>query len=957
MEAERAELARSTFPMLRRMCEDRGIAFSIVDLRWGITDEQALDGRVVEICLNEVDRCRPYFIGLLGDRYGWVPSGFSAENLRRHPWLQSSSGCSMTELEIRHGVLQHKVDLQASDVPPLFYVRDAPLAPDGSKSSSLTSDKDPESRSRLVALKSRIANYKRCKITSYSHAKELACAIQRDMMGVIDALAPPAVYNDEFVRQTSEHWSFALARSKSYLGSKRTWARLDECLDGRRSSVLIVGGEGIGKTALLAHWLAQRYGGVDTPVRLFGARLFRRLQTPKRLSSRDSIAKWLYHFAGSSSDSQSVLGLLRRWTHLLQADLNWDRPLADEPRDASVAFQSVLRAQAARQPVLMLVDGIDQLEAESNTIDDLRWLPQQLPPRVRLIATARSENLPQVVLDRFRSSTVALQELSARRRRQLIDYLLYEEQARQLPRRLADQIAHAPSGTGVLRPIAVCEELRAIGQQGALSSLVDAYVSAADDVIFYTLVLQRLERQFSTEQRSLVRRALSLTATARDGLAEAELADLVLDNSEISTLDWSAALSAMSHVLVPHGSLMSLANKAITSAVWQLWLQWPGAELPIRNQLRAYFSKLPDSPRAIDELPWQLARLGDWLGLERLLSTPSFLSQAWKRRPLEVREYWAELERRIGRSPVDAYVIDHQACDPVFAWAACSLLRSTGFNRQALEFGRFALDAGVAGKRMAIELLPTVIEMLLHEGALEQAELRLQQYEALANQWGGHFIARALLFRAALAQSRGSWDEALNRLRMACLQLSKEDDLAGLTTAKGMIGQLHFGKHQYLQALAYFAEQCSLSEQLGNIDVIREANASYNGTLLVMERFEDAQTGFSRQQQLCEQLGDRRGLAECLGNQAVALMELARFDDAMHTLEVLERLHAELEDMPGLALTRLRQAYLFGVKLRQPAYALPIAMKGHDLANRYRLASLVDKFDRLIAELQAHSTG
>jgi tetratricopeptide (TPR) repeat protein len=335
------------------------------------------------------------------------------------------------------------------------------------------------------------------------------------------------------------------------------------------------------------------------------------------------------------------------------------------------------------------------------------------------------------------------------------------------------------------------------------------------------------------------------------------------------------------------------------------------------------------------------------------LSDPAFLCQAWKRRPSEVREYWAELERRIGRSPVDAYVIAQDGCDPEYAWAACSLLRSTGFYRQALEFGQFALDAGVAGDRMGIELLPPIIDMLLHEGALEQAESRLRQYEALANQRGGHFIARALLFRAAVAQTRGSWDEALEHLRMSSLQLSKEDDLAGLTTAEGMIGQLHFDKRQYGQALGHFAKQCSLSEQLGNIDVIREANASYNGTLLAMERYEDALNGFSRQQQLCEELGDRRGLAECLGNQAVALTELARFDDAMHALDVLERLHAELEDIPGLALTRLRQAYLFGVKLGQPAYALPIAAAGHELAIRCRLASLADKFDRLITELQA----
>ncbi len=69
---ERAELARTTFPHIRRLCESRRISFSVVDLRWGITDEEAHQGKVLQICLSEVDKCRPFFLGILGSRYGWI---------------------------------------------------------------------------------------------------------------------------------------------------------------------------------------------------------------------------------------------------------------------------------------------------------------------------------------------------------------------------------------------------------------------------------------------------------------------------------------------------------------------------------------------------------------------------------------------------------------------------------------------------------------------------------------------------------------------------------------------------------------------------------------------------------------------------------------------------------------------------------------------------------------------
>ena len=73
MKAERDHLVKFIFPQFRKLCESRGVIWGEVDLRWGVTDEQAAEGKVLPICLEEIKRCRPYFIGLLGERYGWVP--------------------------------------------------------------------------------------------------------------------------------------------------------------------------------------------------------------------------------------------------------------------------------------------------------------------------------------------------------------------------------------------------------------------------------------------------------------------------------------------------------------------------------------------------------------------------------------------------------------------------------------------------------------------------------------------------------------------------------------------------------------------------------------------------------------------------------------------------------------------------------------------------------------------
>ena len=54
MQAERNELVKRTFPQLRKLSESRGVTWGEVDLRWGITDEQKAEGKVLPICLEEI---------------------------------------------------------------------------------------------------------------------------------------------------------------------------------------------------------------------------------------------------------------------------------------------------------------------------------------------------------------------------------------------------------------------------------------------------------------------------------------------------------------------------------------------------------------------------------------------------------------------------------------------------------------------------------------------------------------------------------------------------------------------------------------------------------------------------------------------------------------------------------------------------------------------------------------
>ena len=98
---ERDLLVKRVFPALRAKLRERFVELVDVDLRWGITPEQAERGEVLPICLSEIDRARPYFIGLLGERYGWIPpaDSYAIDLLERQPWLYDHRGGKK-----RHGV-------------------------------------------------------------------------------------------------------------------------------------------------------------------------------------------------------------------------------------------------------------------------------------------------------------------------------------------------------------------------------------------------------------------------------------------------------------------------------------------------------------------------------------------------------------------------------------------------------------------------------------------------------------------------------------------------------------------------------------------------------------------------------------------------------------------------------------------------------------------------------------
>lgn len=103
MADERELLVREVFPEVEKFCNNRGITFHSIDLRWGITKQQADElNETIYQCLKIINDSHPLFLSFIGQRYGWIPTEneLNLDKFENKNEIQKYLGKSATELEI-----------------------------------------------------------------------------------------------------------------------------------------------------------------------------------------------------------------------------------------------------------------------------------------------------------------------------------------------------------------------------------------------------------------------------------------------------------------------------------------------------------------------------------------------------------------------------------------------------------------------------------------------------------------------------------------------------------------------------------------------------------------------------------------------------------------------------------------------------------------------------------------
>lgn len=291
------------------------------DLRWRDRDSKE---PIVDWCLRMVNSCE-YFIGIVGNRYGWRPP-------------DNPANISITEMEI----LEAQRTIARSR--RFFVFMD----------SSRENETEADIRS-VVELKERLRQQGE---TVYDATEsELLRIIAEHFYTMViqeypDSKVATPVYTyrqalDEIVTEKV----LGFVGRVNYLEQITQFARAGD----RPNYLGIYALAGTGKSALLARFIREWH---ETPV--------------------------IAHFMSMGGDAREVTGVLRSWGEQLQALGLLTQPLA---WDYTLQQQQIRQAfMEVRTPLVLVVDGIDEVSERGY---DLAWLPRDLPANVRVIVSTR----------------------------------------------------------------------------------------------------------------------------------------------------------------------------------------------------------------------------------------------------------------------------------------------------------------------------------------------------------------------------------------------------------------------------------------------------------------------------------------------------------------------------------------------------------------------------------------
>ena len=839
---ERDLLVRKIFPALRSRLKERHVELVDVDLRWGITVEEAERGEVLPICLAEIDRARPFFVGLLGERYGWIPAEdiYSQDLVELHPWLlEHRGGKSVTELEILHGVLNNPEMVNQA----LFYFRAVEYATLKGVDYAAVSE---EAAARQVILKDEIRKSGFPVVEDYPSPEAFAEQLQSDLWAFLDATYPVDEVPDIFERKVQQHEAYAAPRRRLFIGGRGYIDALGKAVAAGESRVLVEGQSGGGKSALLANWAAgwRAHHPGDYLLEHYTAATMEASQ-PNILVWR--LIEWIKRTTGSedeiAADNDALFESLPIW----------------------LSTASAYAAENGGRWVFVL-DALNGLQ----TLRDLRWFPAFLPEHVHLVVATLPGEVQEALLEKGPWFRIEVATLSLEERLELLRQFL-KTYNKTLPKELEDVVLGHSLASVPLFLRTLAEELRLFGVHEELSDRLAYYLESQTVDDLFERVLERVEGDFGA---SVVESAMTAIWASRSGLSETELFGL----TDLVPATWAPIWHALEETLLDSAGQIIFSHDYMRIAVSDRYLAGNNtlldegqSEIALRlrreahMRLAEWFEGQPVDARAVEEVPYQWQMAQCWPQLKASLTEfEMFTALTDHGSSVELLSYWLALEEHISAN-IEA---DYQA-----AWENWDLEKDTETTAlAAADLSIFNCFCGRYGD---------FTENLMRQ-ALEIREKILGPEH--------RDTATALSNLANLLSSKGDYDGAEPLYRRA---LETDEKVLGpehpdTATALGNLGLLLNKKGDHDGAEPLYRRALEIKEKVLGPEHPDTTAALNNLANLLSSKddYDGAEPLYRRALEITEKvLGpDHPDTSAVLNNFGVFLRDSGRYEDALATL-------------------------------------------------------------------------
>ncbi|XP_013380843.2 telomerase protein component 1-like [Lingula anatina] len=592
MHGERDLLTRFVFPELRARGKQHFLNVYEVDLRWGVTEEDTISNKTLELCLTEITKCQ-FFIGILGERYGWVPDKYVVPDSPEFDWVREyPPGCSITELEMHSACMSNPEEKKDQ---AFFFLRDKSWQKDLPKKYLQDfAAESPSSATKMEALKERIRSsglevfdgYP-CKWGGVVDGQPMVSGLEDFGFRTLNCLwnavkkffPDEDAVLDEISHETSQHEAFLEARVSSFTGRK---AQMKMCLERLRTmkeGILMLSGKpGCGKTSLVASLISQYDADIGAKTHFI-------------------------HFVGATPESTNITFALKRLCTELIRRFGLEMDVPQDYKNLCGELKTILTeaSQASGSPLLLVFDGLEMLE-DYHQARSLTWIPEEIPENVIFLMSTVENSECHRALSRRQHSSVQLSGLDLWDKPEVVRNQLARHKKTLVETGFNNQMKLLTSKREANNPLFLnlaCEELRVFGVYEKITEKLKSLPHTVP--LLLQEVLARLEQDHG---QLLVSTALTLLVCARKGLFEEELHMLLSYHQKLQHVKYTVQdvlnvplepehqipqavfaplLRSLKTFLRPvtTTSLLSLAHAEIERSIRQRYMRGSSTELEI----------------------------------------------------------------------------------------------------------------------------------------------------------------------------------------------------------------------------------------------------------------------------------------------------------------------------------------------------------------------------------------